>query len=244
MAGTGRTSARGGAATKRSAREPARDRILRTATDLFYTYGIRGVGIDRIIAESGVAKATLYAHFRSKDELVLAYLRQADEKWRRMLREAAAAAGDDPRAQLPAMFNAIGAPSPPTDTAALDAERSTGVGASRDGGTPSGAEGLREGTASRGAAAGSFRGCAFINSASESQPGSPVHEATIEHKRLVREWVEGLAAKAGAADPALLARQLTVLLDGAMSAASTEPVPDVIPAARAGAQALVAAACP
>ncbi|XVQ11020.1 hypothetical protein ACQP1W_00095 [Spirillospora sp. CA-255316] len=69
---------------------------------------------------------------------------------------------------------------------------------------------------------GSFRGCAFINSASESQPGTPVHEATIEHKRRVREWVEGLAAEAAAADPALLARQLTVLLDGAMSGGLTE----------------------
>jgi AcrR family transcriptional regulator len=220
MAGTGGgTSTRsgaGGAATGRGARGNARDRILRTATDLFYAYGIRGVGIDRIIAESGVAKATLYAHFRSKDELVLAYLRQADEKWRRMLREAAAAAGDDPREQLAGMFDAIGAPGDPR--ALHDTE-----GSGR---------------------AGSFRGCAFINSASESQPGTPVHKATIEHKRRVREWVEGLAAEAGAAQPALLARQLTVLLDGAMSAASIEPVPEVVPAARASAQALVAAACP
>jgi AcrR family transcriptional regulator len=53
---------------------PARLRVLRTATRLFYAEGIHTVGIDRIIAEAGVAKATFYHHFRAKDELVCAYL--------------------------------------------------------------------------------------------------------------------------------------------------------------------------
>lgn len=62
-----------------AARSSARERIIDTATRLFYEHGIRAVGIDRIISESGVAKATLYAHFRSKNALVEAYLRrQAD----------------------------------------------------------------------------------------------------------------------------------------------------------------------
>ena len=52
----------------------ARDRLLETADRLFYTEGIRAVGIDRVIAEAGVAKATLYAHFPSKDDLILAVL--------------------------------------------------------------------------------------------------------------------------------------------------------------------------
>ncbi|MFI5954061.1 TetR/AcrR family transcriptional regulator [Cryptosporangium sp. NPDC051539] len=52
----------------------ARGRILDTATALFYTVGIRSVGIDRIIAEAGVAKATFYHHFPTKDALVCAYL--------------------------------------------------------------------------------------------------------------------------------------------------------------------------
>lgn len=51
-----------------------RDSILEIAGDLFYREGIRAVGIDRIIAESGAAKATLYRHFPSKEQLVLAYL--------------------------------------------------------------------------------------------------------------------------------------------------------------------------
>ncbi|MDP9882555.1 AcrR family transcriptional regulator [Sinomonas atrocyanea] len=55
-------------------RRPARERILETAYGLFARRGIRAVGVDEIIAESGVAKATFYRHFPSKEALVLAYM--------------------------------------------------------------------------------------------------------------------------------------------------------------------------
>jgi AcrR family transcriptional regulator len=57
----------------------ARTRLLRTASELFYAEGIHAVGIDRIIATAGVTRATLYRHFPSKDDLVVAYLTEADE---------------------------------------------------------------------------------------------------------------------------------------------------------------------
>jgi AcrR family transcriptional regulator len=61
----------------------ARERILHTAYELFCRHGIGAIGIDRIIAEAGVAKMTLYRHFRSKEELVLAVLDLREELWTR-----------------------------------------------------------------------------------------------------------------------------------------------------------------
>lgn len=62
-------------------------RILDTASSLFYAHGIHSVGVDRIAAESGVTKKTLYERFGSKEKLVLAYLRQREDQWRNILRE-------------------------------------------------------------------------------------------------------------------------------------------------------------
>ncbi|GAP56702.1 uncharacterized HTH-type transcriptional regulator YxaF, partial [Arthrobacter sp. Hiyo6] len=53
---------------------PAREKILATAFRLFYAQGLRAAGIDTIIAESGISKATFYKYFPAKDELILAYL--------------------------------------------------------------------------------------------------------------------------------------------------------------------------
>jgi len=60
-----------------------RERVLATAYDLFSRHGTRAVGVDRIIAESGVAKMTLYRNFASKDELILAFLARREEQWTR-----------------------------------------------------------------------------------------------------------------------------------------------------------------
>lgn len=64
--------------TKTAATGSARERILRTATELFYAEGVRAVGVDTIVQESGVAKTTLYRHFPSKDALVAAFLEERD----------------------------------------------------------------------------------------------------------------------------------------------------------------------
>ena len=57
----------------------ARARLLSTASALFYSEGLHSVGIDRIVATAGVTRATLYRHFPGKDDLLVAYLTQADE---------------------------------------------------------------------------------------------------------------------------------------------------------------------
>jgi AcrR family transcriptional regulator len=61
----------------------ARDRILASAYELFARHGVRAVGIDEVIRRAQVAKATLYRHFASKDELVLAFLQQREQLWTR-----------------------------------------------------------------------------------------------------------------------------------------------------------------
>src|SRR5258708_14643394 len=58
------------------------DRLVATASELFYREGVRAVGIQRVIEEAGVAKASLYAHFESKDELVAACIDQRTAAWR------------------------------------------------------------------------------------------------------------------------------------------------------------------
>jgi AcrR family transcriptional regulator len=84
----------------------ARRRLLDTATRLFYAEGIRAVGIDRIIAEAGVAKATFYNHFPSKDDLVLAYVEAFDELGRR---DVAALPKQPPRRMIAAILGRISA---------------------------------------------------------------------------------------------------------------------------------------
>src|SRR5688500_15624515 len=86
----------------------ARARILDTAVRLFYARGLRAVGVDTIIAESGVAKATFYKHFPAKDDLVVAYLDRVDEVWSGQLHAAAATAGPAPADQLVGLFDALG----------------------------------------------------------------------------------------------------------------------------------------
>ncbi|GAB3745515.1 TetR/AcrR family transcriptional regulator [Amycolatopsis oliviviridis] len=60
----------------------ARSKLLTTATRLFYTEGIRSVGIDRIVVEAKVTRATLYRHFPGKDDLIVYYLQEADQALR------------------------------------------------------------------------------------------------------------------------------------------------------------------
>ena len=86
----------------------ARERILAVASELFYEEGLK-VGIDTIISRSGVAKATLYHHFPSKERLVLEVLDRRDLAWRAALDEAVASSGGTPEQCLLAVFDALGA---------------------------------------------------------------------------------------------------------------------------------------
>jgi AcrR family transcriptional regulator len=82
-----------------------RDQLIQTALELFAKNGIHATGVDSIVEQSGVTKKTLYAHFRSKEELVLAVLRQYDELARNDFMRRVESGGKTPRARLLAVFD-------------------------------------------------------------------------------------------------------------------------------------------
>jgi len=82
------------------------DRLLKTARTLFYAEGIHAVGVDRLVTEAGVTRATFYRHFPTKEALVEAYLRATDADLRRAVSDALA--HDDPQQALQALLDLIG----------------------------------------------------------------------------------------------------------------------------------------
>ena len=185
---------------KTAAVPSARERLLAAANELFYAEGVHTVGIDRVIERAGVAKASLYNTFGSKDELVRVYLEG---------RHAVVAARisryieryDEPRDRLLGVFEAQGE---------LFAEPG-------------------------------YRGCAFVSASAES-PGEAVSHASDEYRGWVRGLLTGLAADAGAPDPAALGRQLHMIYDGASLSARMDRDPSVALAAREAAGVLLDAA--
>jgi AcrR family transcriptional regulator len=91
----------------RATTSEARQRILETADRLFYQEGVRAVGIDRIIAEAGVAKMTLYTHFPSKDDLILAVLQHREHHVLESFRSAMERHGKKAKNSLRAFFAAL-----------------------------------------------------------------------------------------------------------------------------------------
>jgi AcrR family transcriptional regulator len=89
------------------ARTP-RERLLAQALELFYSQGIRAVGVDLLIERSGVAKATFYRHFPSKNDLIAAYLDRRQQAFMTWLSAAVDTASSDDSPPLLAMFDALG----------------------------------------------------------------------------------------------------------------------------------------
>jgi len=97
------TAGNGAAGTAALPEDGVAHRILTTAHDLFYREGIRAVGVDRLIAESGVAKRTFYRHFPTKQSLVLAFLDHRHALWMRMFESALDDAPPGPQAVVEAL---------------------------------------------------------------------------------------------------------------------------------------------
>ena len=169
------------------------ERILDSACGLFYREGLHAVGIDRVLAEAGAAKASLYAHYSSKDELVAAYLERRGEEWRARTSAAVKAAGPGGRAGLVRLF-----------------------------------EVLEEWASSPG-----FRGCPFLNAASElPDPGHPARAATRRQREWLHALVRELVVAAGVRDVDRTSRAVVVLCDGAAASALLDGDPGAARSAR------------
>ena len=154
-----------------------REQIIQAADALFYGEGIRSASMDAIAAKAGVTKRTLYYHFRSKDDLIAAYLTARDQPT--FARQAAwlNETKGDLAEQVLGLFENL--------ARAMKAPR--------------------------------WKGCGFIRAAAElaGTPGHPALKIGSAHKKRVEAWVEGRIAAKGLREPALRARQVMILLDGA-----------------------------
>ncbi|MEU5300684.1 TetR/AcrR family transcriptional regulator [Streptomyces noursei] len=170
--------------------DDVRTRILDAAERLFYERGIQAVGMDELRTAAGVSLKRLYGTFPAKHDLVEAYLRRRDARWRADLAAyvdaAAGGAAVAPADRLLAVFDWLG-----------------GWFAAQD-----------------------FRGCAFINAYGELGATSEgVARVTRDHKQALRAYLTDLARPLGHPDPATLAAQLALLVDGAITAAAISGEP-------------------
>lgn len=177
-----------------------RDELVRKALNVFYENGFHATGMDRLVAETGISKTSMYKHFRTKEDLILAVLRLRDDEFRNWLARRMEALATEPRGRLLAMFDA-----------------------------------LDEWFGQKG-----FRCCMFVKASAEYQdPAHPIHAQSAQHKKLLLMPLAELAGKLGISDPALLARQLLLLADGAIVTAHLLGREHVAADAKAAARTLI-----
>jgi AcrR family transcriptional regulator len=164
-----------------------RDHLVDTAMRLFCKHGFRATGIDTVLTESGVAKKTLYNHFKSKHELIIATLQQRDEQFLSTVRESIVRLepeqdGDPRMARIMAFFDAL------DEWARSD----------------------------------NFNGCTFINASAEfPRREDPIHVYCANHKKLVVQFIAELIAELKLPDTQRVARELSLLVEGAIVTAYT-----------------------
>ncbi len=88
-------------------RPTKRDELVQKALKVFYQYGFHATGMDMLATETGISKTSIYKHFRTKEDLILAVLRLRDEHFRNWLYRRMEELADSPRQQLIAMFDAL-----------------------------------------------------------------------------------------------------------------------------------------
>jgi AcrR family transcriptional regulator len=155
----------------------AKDRIMATANELFYHEGIRAVGVDRLISESRVTKATFYKHFGAKETLIVSYISARHETAREILNQLVASAAT-PETAIHAIVDNI-----------VEQVRSR-----------------------------RFRGCAFINAATEFPDSHHVvREVVAAHRDWYTAFIADLFRRLGHPMPGDAADEFVLLRDGTMS---------------------------
>ncbi|GJL77624.1 MAG: TetR family transcriptional regulator [Nitrospinaceae bacterium] len=163
-----------------------REHLIETAVKLFSRRGFHAVGIDMILKESGVAKRTLYNHFKSKDELILAVLRYYDERFRNFFMRAVESHAEKPRDRLLAVFD----------------------------------------VAENWFRQDDFYGCLYVGAAGEyPEKGTPIRNTCRDFKGLILDYIKIQARAAKVEKPDLLAEQLLLLLEGAITMAQINGSP-------------------
>ena len=162
-------------------REPraTRANIIQAADDLFYGEGVRATSMDAIAERAGVTKRTLYYHFRSKDDLISAYLQARDEPTLARYEVWLGATKGTLAEQVVGMFHRL----------------------------------------ARVATAATWKGCGFQRAAAElaGSPGHPALKIASAHKKRFELWLVERIAAEGLAGAALRARQVAIVLDGAVA---------------------------
>jgi AcrR family transcriptional regulator len=157
-----------------------RARIVAAAVELFYGEGIRGVSMDSVAERARVTKRTLYYHFRSKDELVAAYLTSRDQPTLDLFARWIDEAEGPLSRKIASMFQEL----------------------------------------ARSTASPKWKGCGFLRTAAElaNTPGHPALKVGAAHKKRFEQWLIGLIEANRLSNAELRARQIMILLDGAVSA--------------------------
>ena len=170
---------------------------MTTARDLFIARGFHAVGVDTILKKAGISKRTLYKYFRSKEDLILAVIRQYDETFRNLLMREVDTRENTAAEKLLVIFD----------------------------------------VAEEWFSEADFHGCIAVKAIGEySGKNKAIQRSCEEFIRLIGEYMEELATKAGALDPEGLANELVLLFEGAIVMAVVSGNPKVARQARSMAQ--------
>lgn len=178
-------------------------KILKTASRLFYEQGYHVTGINQVIAEAGVAKASFYHHFASKEELCIAYLQKRHQDWFSWLQQEVEQHKDDQQ-RLLSLFTFL----------------------------------------ERWLADSNYRGCAFLNIASEfPSPDSKIRLLVLNHKQALQDYIKQLVERLNSSTQqnhtTTLADAIYLLFEGAISKCQIDQSTQSIQAARATVKQLI-----